>query len=90
MRLNPREAFGVRAVHRRFSHKRQKPSSALTRSIFSAGPKPVRSGGPAQGRAGEDLAGVVVAAADDGVVALDWTKAGDGALYPRDPGGEPD
>jgi hypothetical protein len=32
----------------------------------------------------------VVAGADDGVVALDWTKAGDGTLYPRDPGGEPD
>ena len=33
----------------------------------------------AEGRAGEDRAGVVVAGADHGVVTLDWTNAGDGA-----------
>ena len=33
---------------------------------------------------------MVVAGANDGDVALDWTKAADGALYPGDAGGEPD
>jgi hypothetical protein len=31
----------------------------------------------------------VVAAAHNGVVALDWTNAGDAALYPRDSIGQP-
>ena len=52
--------------------------------------KPLRFGGLAQGRAREDRAGVVAARADDGVVKLGWPKAGHGALYPRDPSGEPD
>jgi hypothetical protein len=46
-------------------------------------------GGPAQRCAGEDRAGVVVAGVDDGFVAMGWTNAGEGALYARDPGGEP-
>ena len=33
---------------------------------------------------------MVVAGAEDGVVALDWTNADDWALYPGDPGSEPD
>jgi hypothetical protein len=32
----------------------------------------------------------VVGEADNGVVAMSWTKAGDVALYAGDPGGEPD
>lgn len=65
-------------------------ADAPAAGVGGPGSEAVGFGGLAQGRAGENRPGMVVAGAHDRIAPLGWTNPGDGALYARDPGSQSD